>query len=158
MKLSKEQKAYLNSIESKKIRIKAKKEMKFWHKNLSKFEEFKSILDYEEKLDKKFFGNDTSENFESISNKLKDINNIKVEYNLVKEEPNKKILFTIDECTPFTKEMLESLTKPKQENKLEYTLEDIEKCFESARATKEPFTKDFFFKDFKQYFNLKLTN
>ena len=135
MQLSLEQKAYLKSIKSKKKR-KAQK------------------LDF--KAHNFIFGHDYSETFESISNKLKDINDIKVEYNLVKEEPNKKILFTIDECTPFTKEMLESLTKPKQENKLEYTLEDIEKSFESARVTKEPFTKDYFFKDFEEYLKLKL--
>jgi hypothetical protein len=106
MQLSLEQKAYLKSIKSKKKR-KAQK------------------LDF--KAHNFIFGNDYSETFESITNKLKDINNIKVEYYLVKEKEEMK-----------------------------YTLEDMEKCFESARATKEPFTKDFFFKDFKQYFNLKL--
>jgi len=65
MQLSLEQKAYLKSIKSKKKR-KAQK------------------LDF--KAHNFIFGHDYSETFESISNKLKDINNIKVEYHLVKEK------------------------------------------------------------------------
>ena len=120
MRLSEEQKAYLKTIEKKKNRKKTKKEILILNRILG-------IDSYEFNRSKKFFGEDISKNFNSLSKNLKSIKkpNTNFEYYLLKdgrklkvndpfnfvlkEDPTKEnVFFTIDEHTTFTKEMLES--------------------------------------------------
>jgi len=153
IKMTAEQKSYLKSIDSKNKRKKQKKTFKFLNETI---ENLFGEIDITHKI-RYFLADGTNKTEIEPPIDFGEFFNNVFKNDKVEEEKKPKV------GSSLAKEQLMDLTEPKEEfhsigqiifdSKKEYTLGDMEKCFNESRITKEPHLLRLKYDSFASYIN-----